>query len=330
MSLISFIIPVYNGENYIKRCLLSILNQKSSIEIIIINDGSTDQSISIMQSTYKSYNPNNHELRIITTSNKGVANARNLGIRLAKSPYIAFVDQDDFITADFCSIFVPYINEDSYDIIISGFYRKNEKNIITRKFLPLNYPWTKYCLIYPWGRVYKRDFLLNNNINFLKTSIGEDVYFNMVAYSKTNNICILSKYSYIWFDNPHSVSNKQYTTINKVINPIYTFDKILSDKRTPSYSSFEFEEYFFIKFIVWYLLSNSKKSERSNLIQMRNKLFSWLQIHYPNFRKNKYCCLVFPKGDLLFNSIIVKLYMVAFRLHADKLLLLLINWFFHH
>lgn len=90
---ISIIIPVYNVEKYIEECLISVLNQTmKEIEIICINDGSTDNSLKILNN-YKNKNEN---IRIVNQENSGLSNARNVGLSLAKGEYIFFLDSDDF------------------------------------------------------------------------------------------------------------------------------------------------------------------------------------------------------------------------------------------
>ena len=95
MTKISIIIPVYNTEQYLEQCIDSILNQTlKDIEIILINDGSTDKSYNIL----KKYEKKDSRIVLINQKNKGQGEARNLGIKIAKAPYIAFVDSDDFIS----------------------------------------------------------------------------------------------------------------------------------------------------------------------------------------------------------------------------------------
>ena len=95
MTKISIIIPVYNTEQYLEQCIDSILNQTlKDIEIILINDGSTDKSYNIL----KKYEKKDSRIVVINQKNKGQGEARNIGIKIAKAPYIAFVDSDDFIS----------------------------------------------------------------------------------------------------------------------------------------------------------------------------------------------------------------------------------------
>lgn len=98
---ISVIIPLYNGEKYIKRCYESIINQDfdKEVEIIFVDDGSSDNSLKILNELKK----NNPKITVISQQNKNVGGARNTGLKIAKGKYVSFIDIDDFISSDFLS-----------------------------------------------------------------------------------------------------------------------------------------------------------------------------------------------------------------------------------
>ena len=124
---VSIIVPVYNAEEYINECLNSIKNQTySDFEVIIIDDGSTDQSLVIAEE----YKAEDYRFKIFSQDNKGSSAARNAGLRLAKGEYIAFVDADDWIEKDFLEILVKLITDYKADIAVCDFDRngQNEGN----------------------------------------------------------------------------------------------------------------------------------------------------------------------------------------------------------
>ena len=321
MKSLSFIIPIYNGEQYICRCLKSIFSQDyPSLEIIIIDDGSTDNSLEIIKNTISLYNKSNYNTTIISQANAGVSCARNAGINAAKSDYIAFVDQDDYLLPEFCKTFMEQVDNYCYDIVIGGFIRKNNSNKITRIMKASADEWSKFCLTYPWARIIRRDFLISNNILFKKTSIGEDVYFDLVTYSYTTNIKMLPDCLYVWSDNPSSVSNQKYTYINKAINPIHTFDLVINNINKNSTISHDHLEYYFIKFVVWYLLTNMRNSPKDDMKKTRTELFLWLKSNFPNFIHNKNISPFKPKGDIPKNRLAVYLYIQLYKLKIDNIL----------
>ena len=117
---ISIIIPVYNVEGYLVECLNSVVNQTyRDIEIIIVNDGSTDSSFSIIQQ----YQLQDERIKIINQENQGLSAARNAGIKKVSGEYIWFVDSDDYITIDACEKIVEKLKQNNYDLLIVGRFR---------------------------------------------------------------------------------------------------------------------------------------------------------------------------------------------------------------
>ena len=127
MKKISIIVPIYNSETYLRRCLISLINQKyNNLEIILVNDGSTDNSLSIC----KEYEKKDSRIKLINQLNKGVAHTRNIGLDVATGDYITFVDSDDFIDKNMYSELIE--NIDSCDIAVCRYViLKNDSRIYT-------------------------------------------------------------------------------------------------------------------------------------------------------------------------------------------------------
>ena len=175
MPKLSIIIPAYNAERYIKQCLDSILqNSKESLaktEIIVINDGSTDNTLKILES----YN-HHKNIKIHTTKNQGVSAARNLGISLAKGEWVTFIDADDTINSNFSKVLSLVENSKSSFIIFSNYdIKTTDKKILTTQTLQ-----SSMYLSGPWSKVYNRQFLVKHKILFEKDILmGEDMLFNL-------------------------------------------------------------------------------------------------------------------------------------------------------
>lgn len=172
MVKLSIIIPVYNTEKYLHRCLDSAINQTlTDIEIICINDGSTDNSLSILNE----YAAKDERIRIVNKKNEGAGVARNTGIILAKGNYIGFIDSDDYVDNNYFEELYKYA--DKYDLI-RGIRVIDEKNIHAKN---------EYGCIIP--SIIKREFLIKNRIKFPGTRLaGEDSTFKRWLYKKTTNI----------------------------------------------------------------------------------------------------------------------------------------------
>lgn len=221
---ISFIIPVYNAEKYIARCLDSIYSQTvRDFEVIVIDDGSTDSSINICKQ-YKSYG-----IQIIKQQNSGVSVARNTGLQAAKGEYICFVDADDYISE--CLIEVTYKLLNQYDIILFGYKEGTESNfkfkkesITSYKTIDTDLKGIKLQCLYPtyselkntnfrpassWCKLYNRLFLLSHNIRFEKNVINsEDAIFNLQTLKHTKSIIRITNILYYYFTNDNNSGNR--------------------------------------------------------------------------------------------------------------------------
>ena len=189
---VSIIIPVFNTEKYLSKCLDSVCNQTlENIEIICIDDGSTDNSLSIL----KEYAERDNRIKIISKKNEGQGVARNLGICQAKGEYIGFVDSDDFVThnmfdtlykkskkynLDLVMCKVASFNEISKEINDSlwyyslGVFKGFQKNIFNHID---TFEFTCVISVTPYNKLYKRELLINKSILFPENLIFEDEVF---------------------------------------------------------------------------------------------------------------------------------------------------------
>ena len=118
MPKISIIVPIYNASKYLNKCIDSLINQTfDDIEIILINDGSIDDSEVII----KSYN--DKRIRYFKNKNQGIGKTRNFGIDKAKGEYLMFVDSDDYISFDACYKFFSFMSDNNLDLAVSDFYK---------------------------------------------------------------------------------------------------------------------------------------------------------------------------------------------------------------
>ncbi|MDR1245259.1 MAG: glycosyltransferase [Endomicrobium sp.] len=197
---ISVIIPVYNTEKYLRQCLDSVVNQTlKDIEIICINDGSTDNSLKILNE----YASSDNRIKLINLiANKGVSFARNFGIRLSKGRYIGFVDSDDWIDLSFYeNLYLTTKRQDS-DIIAA----KTIVNVKRNKKSSWN--WNKgkrdekeirlLSISYSWFKIYRRDFLIDNDIFFQEVRIFSDVFFTFISSMLAKSIIICQKGQYFY------------------------------------------------------------------------------------------------------------------------------------
>jgi len=186
-NLISIIIPVYNVEDYLEECLNSILQQDyDNYEVILVNDGSTDNSLNIASEFDKKYS----FVSLINQSNKGVGAARNMGIQYAKGEYLYFLDSDDFLANDFFTIVSKELLLEP-DILLFGFNRVNNAGKYLNSQTPPNIKLTninidksKIARVFRsgvghavWDKLIRKELLIENKLLFDNKKRGEDITF---------------------------------------------------------------------------------------------------------------------------------------------------------
>ena len=207
----SVIIPVYNVEKYINRCLKSILSQRyNDLEIILIDNGSTDRSGSICD-IYANEDAN---ISVYHIENHGVGSARNFGLSKARGEFICFVDSDDYLVGNLFAEFEDKLTPD-LDLLVFSYYNSFEQEMTEKnrkkKILPYNGSYDKYdfskifkdlflsdMLYTVWNKLYRREFLIENNISFEKYELGEDVRFNLNAYRNVNKVYLSQDSYYVY------------------------------------------------------------------------------------------------------------------------------------
>ena len=232
---VSIIVPVYNVENYIERCLNSLVNQTfKDIEIITINDGSTDKSLELLNK----YAKEDIRISVIDLGDEGVSYCRNLGIEKANGKYIMFVDSDDWIDSSMVEVMYKKAEENKLDLVMCSYirefkdhskekifnlpqeiiYKDNEvKNELLRKLVgpikeELSNPEMLDALGTVWGKLYRADILKENKIKFVdlkEIGSAEDTLFNIFTFNYLKKVMFLNKPMYhYWRDNPKSVTSQ--------------------------------------------------------------------------------------------------------------------------
>lgn len=233
MVKLSVIIPVFNVENYISCCLESILKQPfKDFEVICINDGSSDNSLDVLQR----FKNQDERIIIIDKKNEGSGIARNAGLSIAKGDYIYFVDGDDWVEENVFGKILSKADELNTDILIFGglsYYNgKGKKGGYSADKLPKKYLNKVFSskeiknniFKFPstaWTKLYKRDFLVKNNIKFQNIKVGQDQLPFFHSMVKAERIALLPENIYCYRKNRKGSA----MTVKKKKNfsPIYVF-----------------------------------------------------------------------------------------------------------
>lgn len=238
--LVSIIIPVLNGETSIKKCLESIVNQNyKNLEIIIVDNGSKDNTINIVNDFQKKDN----RIKQYFSKKRGVSNARNLGIQKASGDYIMFIDADDTIDKDMIVLMLKIAKVKKCDIVKSGFkliQNEREENFCLKegKYTINKSFWENFFSTYNynqvWGQLINRKLCkqikFNSNI-----SMAEDYLFNYYLYKKSKEIYVIESPLYNYYYNELGMNyNKKINKVLKKIKDILSVCKELS-KAEPNY-----------------------------------------------------------------------------------------------
>lgn len=237
--ILSIIIPIYNVEKYISQCLDSILlHNLENCEIILVDDGSTDNSTNIC----KEYEKNNFFIKLYEKENGGAADARNFGLNVSKGKYIMFIDSDDYLVNNKNFELLKSKLYENYDIIQykMNYYYENKKELKIlndlNEYSELNYLESLYkkvsnnqFSISPCDKIVKRDLLLNNSIFFKKGLLAEDIDWSLSLYLYAKSILTLNLEIYIYRQNRiGSVTNtrnpKLISSLYSIINKWYYYD----------------------------------------------------------------------------------------------------------
>ena len=235
--LISVIVPVYNAQEYLSKCIESILNQTmKDFELILINDGSKDKSPKICDE----YSLKDGRIKVIHKINEGVSIARNAGISISRGKYIVFCDSDDYVEDDWCYEMYKEIINNNRNMVMTGIAIHNirkKKNIINKlnvtskanisivKKKDFFILYKKQLISSPCNKMYIAKIIKDNNIRFEKRlSLGEDLLFNL-EYLKfvDEDITIVNKplYNYILTDK-ESLDNKYYENLFEIYTMQYS------------------------------------------------------------------------------------------------------------
>lgn len=251
-DLISVIVPIYNAELTIKRCVESIINQSyKNIEIILVNDGSTDSSKEICEEII------DERITLINQNNMGVSHTRNTGIKHATGKYICFIDSDDYLEFNHIQNMYDCMIQYETDLVIVNFYQiidsgisknRHVKNYESCHILDCIYDiYTNSLLNPPWNKLYKHEKILKMFDESL--SLGEDLIFNIDYILNIQRISVINNYTY-YYDLVNGNLHKKQQSIEEFFYLYgYIYDNIINvyNKKMPKFNFFVLKH--FIRFL---------------------------------------------------------------------------------
>lgn len=213
---VSIIVPVYKVEQYIEKCIQSILGQSyRNFELILIDDGSPDSSGSICDR----YAAEDSRVRVVHKQNEGVSVARNTGLDIATGDYITFIDSDDYVSEYYLKHLLTAIVSGNVDLVVEGYMR-----VYADRADILTYPQIKcvpqqYSLLFsecglqkncsPWGKLFRRSVIVAHGLRFTpKVHLGEDIIFVLNYISYTKGIAVINETDYYYVQREGSLAKR--------------------------------------------------------------------------------------------------------------------------
>ncbi|MDL2246076.1 glycosyltransferase [Methanobrevibacter sp. OttesenSCG-928-K11] len=290
---VSVVVPVYNVEKYLNDCLDSLINQTlEDIEIICVNDGSTDNSLAILEK----YQNKDNRIQIITRENGGLSAARNTGMEYTKGEYISFIDSDDWIELDTYEILYEFAKSKDLDILMFpfNFYNDDTGEIYQTQYNSLevidssfdekifNYKDVKKSLFKishsAYNKIYKSSFLSNIDAHFEEGLNYEDIPFFFLTFLNTDKVSIIRKSLYLYRIRDGSITTSGSEESYGIFKILTIFLNLMKEKNL-------FEE--LKQDILMYLIVNIKFVYIRLNEKFRNDFFELIKKNYYDFNLNE-------------------------------------------
>lgn len=281
-QLISIIVPVYNVEKYVLKCLNSIKEQTyENLEIIIVDDGSEDNSGKICDE----FIDNNKSARVFHKKNGGLSSARNYGIRKAKGEIIAFIDSDDYVEKTFISDMYERMIKNDADIVVCGYddVRPSEENISGKEATIRLLTKQNNLEILTWNKLYKKSLFIDNNIVFPIGIIHEDTLTTYKLLSKAKRVSYIAKSLYVYTTREESITRSEkieerLQIREQAAKESIDYFKDDADLRKAAEVGLLWAKYNYLNYAIWGKIDRKYEKETRN----------WLRLHREEYKSNPY------------------------------------------
>ena len=286
MAKLSVIVPVYNVEPYIRKCLDSLVNQTlKDIEIIVVDDGSTDKSASIV----KEYEQKHDNIKYYKKENGGLSDTRNYGMQYATGKYVAFLDSDDYVDINLYKKMYEKAKKDDSDIVEANFYWVYDKK--SKKDIGERYSTKKHMLerarVVAWNKLYKKEMLDGTKAQFPKGLRYEDVefFYKLVPYIDT--VSFVKEPLIYYVQRKQSIINTQ----NEKTKDIFTvLDNVINYYKENNFYD-EYKEVLEFTYARLLLCSSFKRIAKIKDKNIRKELLNetWVRLNenFPMWKQNK-------------------------------------------
>lgn len=316
-KLVSIIIPVYNCEKYIGKCLESVLGQTyKNVEIIVIDDGSTDQSLEVINRTVQG-NPN---VKVIHQENQGLSATRNKGLENATGDYIAFLDGDDYLGESYIERLIAAAEHNNSDLAICGYQKVDAQGVLLSKtvpgqYIPFEHEEWAYRIIISCARLYKKEIWDKYHMTFEIGAHGEDVPLSLFFNKVCKNIVTVPAAEYYYVQHSESITHNFRGLRNRQL-PYRSIEKILEQaEQIPEGNSQDFLELGMMRFLTQCVFDLGRGASKDQLHELCDFTYKIMERYFPNYWKNKKSS-IWSNLDIPFiNKVEVKIFMVLLKLH---------------
>lgn len=326
MCKVSIIIPVYNVEKYLARCLDSIMSQEyDDFEVLCVNDCTPDSSGKILEEYKKRY-PDKVKV-LENTENIGQGRSRMNGLHHSTGQYVIFIDSDDYVKPDYIKTLVDAIEKEQCELVIGGYVRD-----IDGKYQ--DYPikdsiWSVATYPVSCGKIFLRRFLIDNDIHFTHVRQGEDVFFtlNVFYYVKSYKIIDYCGYYYYLNRNSTTTSMNYDTNFEEVIVRIFDLFMDKCDVNTISNEKRAVIEYAYLANMINALITYGHGGKIGRMKKKYDFYIKDLQRRFPSYKRNPYIGIFKPKGQTLKIRLGVGVVMMLHKIHLDRALFYIVSLF---
>lgn len=299
--LVSIIVPVYNSAPYVERCITSLINQTfNNIEIIVINDGSTDDSASILSKL----TDQDTRINLITQENQGVCIARNNGIAQATGDYLLFVDGDDYVDPDYVEKMVTTATTNNSDLVISGYKTEEYETGKFTETIPTSYTagtdemWA-YRIMGVLARLYRRTFWDEHHFAFTleKNVRAEDLPISLCANYLAKNIAIVKASGYHYIQHEGSAMTK-FQGLKNFSFPKQAFEDVAKAlQTTEDHNGRDFMVYGILKTFAQFSFNLAKGADKQTKKELNDYFVKFIKDNAPDYRQ---CWRSAKRGSLPF------------------------------
>lgn len=311
MPKLSIIVPVYNVEKYLPKCIESLIGQSKDYEIIIVNDGSTDNSAAVLAEYAARYPA---LIRVITTPNGGVGQARNVGIEAAKGDYFLFVDSDDYLMPGAVDTLVDMC-DGSFNLCFFDAVSVNERGDVLRRIPGVSrpdgdifsfeeYPELLFELPAPWNKLYRRELFIDTGIRYPGWVWFEDLRTTVKLCPHAEKIKYVAVTCYNYLQRYNSITNASKAARN--IEIIEAFEDIESYYRERGWYDKYREQLEFLALKHILLASSLRVVTADCNDELLDKLLDSFTTDYPNYAHNKYMSTLSRRERLIYHLLITK------------------------